>query len=759
MTVFLSAVALSLPEPALAEAASSEDIALPPVSVQRPKQVQKKRAQTKRVAPRAPAPQLPAPQAPVASAERGTGPVNGIVAHQSVSGTKTDTPIVETPQAISVVTADEIRQHSAQNVSEALRYTPGVFVEPQGASSRYEDIRIRGFEPLTFLDGLRVPRVQWWATPRIEAYGLERVEVLKGPASVIYGQTGPGGLLNLISKRPTDYAFREIELQTGSYDRLQGAFDIGGPLDKDRQFLYRLTGLIRDSDTQVDFTKDKRLFIAPAFTWRPNVDTTFTVLANYGEDKGTYPHQYVPAEGSRYFNPNGRISRHTFLGEPGFDNFQRNQFGVGYAFEHRFNDVWSVRQNLRYAGIDMSFDALRSEGLLDANEDGVPDDWRTLRRSANSLAADARNFTVDNQAQADFVTGQLKHKLLLGVDYQWMNGDYDFRYGPASSIDIFAPVYGSPVSTPTTQAGWLTETQTQLGLYVQDQIKLDRWILTLGARQDFANTKTNDKLRSTVAQRDDGAFTYRVGLGYEFDNGVVPYVSYATSFQPTLAFDAAGRQFKPTTGDQIEAGVKYQPPGYNMLLTAAVFDITQQNVVSSIPNTIFSTQTGEVRVRGFELEAKAELMPGLDVTAAYAFLDSEVTKSNNPLEIGRPNTLTPRHEASAWVNYRVQAGALAGVRVAAGVRHVGEVFGEVSSDFPVSAPAYTVFDAAVGYDFAALRPDLRGLRLDIDFKNIGDKYYVTYCYQTAFCSLAAGRTVLATLRYRWDEPRAIATRY
>ena len=680
------------------------------------------------------------PTAPIEAAERGDGPVQGFVATRSVTGTKTDTPITEIPQAISVVTQDQITEQGAQTVSEALRYTPGVLSGLNGESAHYDATQIRGFPPYQYLDGMPLPLNRAFATPRIEPYGLERIEVLKGPSSVLYGQNSPGGLINMISKRPTLTPFGEIEFQTGSYDRLQGAFDFGGPGNADKSFLYRFTGLARDADTMVNFTKDKRLFLAPSFTFR-NFDTSLTLLAQYGKDQGSYPQHYVPAQGTLFPNPHGQIPRNFFVGEPNWDRFVREQWAVGYAFEHRFNETWQFRQNLRYMAVDNYWQSHRSEGF-------IPPDLENLPRSAYSQNTDARTFTIDNQLQADFGTGPLQHKVLFGLDYFRTSGNNDFRYASPvepQPINVFNPVYNGSVP-PLVPLNKYYDTKDQLGIYVQDQIKLDRWILTIGGRHDWTEVSSVNSGPFPVPYDKAGhqASTGRAGLGYSFDNGVTPYIAAATSFEMEMGVDAAGRLFKPTTGVQYEAGIKYQPVGTKALFTAAVYDLTRQNVVSSNPDFI-STQTGEVNVRGLELEAKVSVTDKLDVIAAYTYMDSEVTKSTNPLQLGRPAPMTPRNMASGWIDYVV----LPGLKVGGGVRYVGANYSqtEAADQFPV--PSYVVYDAAVRYDFGVLDRSLKGLELRVNATNLFDKNYVTFCYQYAYCSLAPGRTVLATMAYRW----------
>lgn len=680
---------------------------------------------------------------PSEPAERGDGPVQGFVATQSVTGTKTDTPVREIPQSISVVTQDQIEAQGAQNVSQALRYTPGVFTEVNGESAHYDETRIRGFRPYLYLDGLSLPLNRYFGTPRIETWGLERVEVMRGPGSVLYGQNSPGGLINMVSKRPRDKAFGEVELQTGSYDRFQGAFDFGGPANTDKSVLYRFIGLVRDADTMVDFTKDKRQFFAPSVTFR-TMDTSLTLLGQYGRDQGAYPQYFLPAQGTLYYNPHGQIPRSRFIGEPGWDNFNHEQWSAGYEFNHRLDEVWQFRQNLRYMSVDTYWQAHRSEGL--------DPDLMTLNRGAYSQATDARNVALDNQIQGDFVTGILRHKLLVGLDYQNTRGNWDFRYafptiwgGPIAPINVFNPSYGSLPPASLAPRNNYFDTSRQTGLYAQDQIKLDRWILTLGGRHDWSDVSTTDRILNRTVGAKNQASTWRTGLGYDFAGGLTPYAAAATSFEQEVGVDALGNPFKPTTGIQYEAGVKYQPAGTKTLITAAVYDLTRQNIVTTNPVTYISTQVGEARVRGFEFEARTSMTDRLDFIATYAHTRSEITQSSNPFEIGRPLPMTPRNQASGWLDYAV----LPGLKLGGGVRYVGRNYSEVETPNPLLIPSVVLYDAMMRYDFSTLSPSLKGLELRINATNLFDKYYVTYCYQYAYCNLGPGRTVLATMSYRW----------
>lgn len=684
--------------------------------------------------------------------ETGTGPVNGYVATRSATGSKTDTPILEVPQTINVVTADQIRAQGAQSVSEALRYTAGVRTELYGGASQFDSYtQIRGFKGDLFLDGMRLPdgaATADWTTSVIEPYGLERIEVLKGPSSVLYGQSGPGGLVNMVSKRPLATPFREIQLQTGSHGGAQAAFDFSGPIDPQGQFLYRLTGLGRSSETQTDFIDDNRLFIAPAFTWRPSADTTLTVMAQYLRERdGKTSFNYLPSSGTLYPNRvNGRLPWNRYAGEPGFDRFDRDQGSVGYAFEHRFNDSLSFSQNLRYTQNDVYLRAVNRNGELLA-------DNRTLNRAAFRIDAAARAFTLDNRLEAKFGTGPLSHTALIGLDYRNETSEYDVGRGPAASIQIFNPVYGAVIADPGINFQRKDAELRQLGFYVQDQIKYERWIATLSGRYDIADTKTRTHTLTTNAlvrsKANDRAFSGRAGLSYVFDNGIAPYVSVSTSFQPTAETDFYGNAFKPLTATQYEAGIKYQPSWINASLTAAVFDIRQQNAPSADPNLAHSfarVQLGEVSVRGFDIEARAQLTEGLGLIASYALLDHEITKSTVAADIGKRLPATPMHQGSLWADYTFQGGVLAGLGLGGGIRYVGSTYDPNNT---VRIPSYTLVDASLSYDLGKLAPALDGAKLAVVAKNLFDRYYVSQCGNVPGCTLGSRRSVLATLTYRW----------
>ncbi|RJF77004.1 TonB-dependent siderophore receptor [Rhodopseudomonas palustris] len=754
-----TALGVSLP---LGEAQAQSGRDLPPVTVDAPKPQTARRAAPPQRATRAPtttrraaAPARQPAAPPVAAAanagrgiERANGPVVGYLANQSATGTKTDTPILSTPQSISVVTQAQIQAQGAQNVVEALRYTPGVTLDTYGATTFFDSFKLRGFEVPRYLDGLRLPidPGTQFAYPRIETYGLERLEVLRGPSSGLYGQTDPGGLLNMVSKRPTPYAQHEVIGTFGSFERFQGAFDSSGPIDKNGEFLYRIVGLGRSTDGQQDFVHENKAYIAPSLTWRPTTDTSLTLLSHYSNIKADGWQQYVPGGVSLLPNPYGRVPYSRYLGEPNRDGYTLEQFSVGYAFEHRFDNNLQFRSNLRYFDVSQDLGGVRSEGLLADN--------RTMLRSYNYVNSSAQNVALDNQLQADFATGPLLHKVLAGFDYQRQTSKSDYRFTMISSIDAFAPVYGAFVPSAASLSPFIATntTSSQAGLYLQDQVKYDGWTLTLTGRQDWAQAETVSTGLFPAAGtylQNDKATTGRVGLNYLFDFGLSPYVNYSSSFVPASGTDRFGATFKPTTGEGGEIGVKFKPFGSNLMLTAAVFDITQKNVLTADPaNIVFSVQTGQVRVRGFEFEARGNVTRELEIVGGYNKYDPRVTAANDGT-VGNYLLNTALDQASLWAKYTFYSGPVAGLGLGAGVRYVGTSYGNAANTILI--PSYTLFDAAISYDFQYVRPDLKGWSAQVNATNLGNHYYVSSCVTgLAYCGLGAARTVLGTLKYAWN---------
>lgn len=676
---------------------------------------------------------------------------DGMVATRSSVGSKTDTPLSEVPQSVSVVTREQMDWQGVQKMEEALRYEAGVRTELAN-DLRHQNIRIRGFSVAAsnqgiYLDGLALPS-RFYGSYDINPYSLDSVEVIRGPASVLYGQNVPGGLVNQVSKRPTDAPVREVEITSGCPARIQGAFDFGGALDKDGKVLYRLNGMLRDADTQVGFVKDKRFYIAPSLTWKVTPATTFTLLTSYQQIRAGSTDQWLPSDGTLKSTPFGKISPGFFSGEPGFDKYNKNQAMIGYAFEHKFNDALAFRQNARFSEITTDYQALISE-LGWATDDAGNPDYTRLQRYAFSSREHAHTFAIDNQLEYKMSHGIVDQKWLAGVDYQTSAFNTQLGFDmDVPPINPFDPVYGNSIASPATYSSTFQKMR-QLGLYLQDQIKIDRhWILTLGGRYDTASMSTRDDFAGSTTSQDDHAFTYRAGLAYQTDAGLTPYVSYSTSFRPQVGTNFSGEAFKPTKGKQAEVGVKYQPRGANSFVTASLFDLRQTNVLTTdLANPTFQTETGEIRSRGLELQGKLEVTRNFDLLASYTFTDMEVTKTTND-DLGKvPFAGVPRHMASLWGNYTFRVGTFAGLGFGAGARYIGATTDDgIGQTF---VPPAWLFDLAIRYDLGKADASLRGASLELNASNLFNKAYVASCNNAILCFYGPRRVVLATARYRW----------
>ncbi len=615
-----------------------------------------------------------------ATGELANGPVQGYVATRSATATKTDTPIAATAQSISVVTLDDIKARGAQSIQRALLYTPGV--TDSNDDARYDLVTIRGMETVKYRDGLRVFKAGNFADSAFDVQGLERIEVLKGPASVLYGQSSPGGIINQVSKRPALDAVNDIALTAGSFERYQGAFDIGGALNGDKTVLFRLNGMARDSNTRVEHARDDRQFIAPALSFQLGQGSTLTVLADRLQVRGT-PANYPLENFLATAYAKGRVSRSWFLGEPDFDKYDRNDTSVALLFEHAVGD-WKLNANLRKNRAEVDYRHIYA--------DQVRADGRTVERGALGFESTTDALVMDANLQGKVDTGAVAHTLLFGADYQ--NADYrqDYaRIGMAGPLDLYQPVYGGPVLLAP--PGRETQKLRQLGFYAQDQARLGAWVANLGLRHDRADTASLSGAEALSAK--DSKVSYNAGLLYTLANGVAPYVSYATSFNPVAGFGFDGGAFKPESAKQIEVGVKYQPAGHNALLTLSVFQLRNQNVSTQDPvHAGFSVQTGELQTRGLELEAKASLSRRLDVTAAYSLYDTKISESNYAPELNTSPVATNRHTASVWGDYRFAGDALQGWGAGLGVRAQGKSAGGYTG---LDSPGFAVLDATLHY--------------------------------------------------------------
>ncbi|MHA6124900.1 TonB-dependent siderophore receptor [Pseudomonas fluorescens group sp. PF-1] len=679
--------------------------------------------------------------------ESAWGPVQGYLAKRTAAGTKTDTALAEVPRSISVATREQMDDRNVHSLDDAVRYMPGITASSYGSDTRADWLRVRGFEPTQFLDGLPLPNGVY-ANPKQETWNLDRLALLRGPASSLYGQTPPGGLLDMVSRRPGAESSNEIQQQYGSDNHRQINFASTGKIDDEGQFLYSLSGVVRDSGTQIDHVDNKRYNIAPSLTWNIDEDTRFTLLTQFTRDDTGITSQFLPIQGTRIDMPFGDISHHKNLGDPDWEYYDRTYYALGYAFEHRFNDVWQFRQNLRYTKSDLSFQAI----TVGAYPFTQVDNAGNVGRSTTSTDEDISQFAVDNNFQADFDTGDIRHTLLLGLDHQRSNTHYTSIFGSAPATNVVSPSYGQTIVRPPRSSAFYDYDQKtyQTGLYIQDQMALDQWRLTLGGREDWVHTGTRffNHDDATNTERDK-KFSGNAAISYVFDNGFVPYLSYAESFQPTSKATASPTDsFKPTEGEQWELGLKYQPPGSNTLLSAAVYDLTQKNVsvtTTNADNVSITSQTGEVKVKGLELEAVSDVTENLKVIAAYTLAKSEVQKGDFK---GNRLQLMPNQQASLWADYTWHNGVLDGFGIGAGARYTGNTYGDQANTWLGKADAYTVFDAAVHYDLGRLDNSLKGASLALNATNLLDKDYISTC-DGFYCYYGDQRSVVASATYKW----------
>lgn len=672
------------------------------------------------------------------SKESATGPVPGFVARRAGSGLKSDIPLIETPQSIAVVTADQIEAQGATTLRQTVGYSAGVV--SAYFDSRVDSISARGGNVAQYQDGL-LRSYGTYNTARPDPFTLERVELVRGPASVLYGQGSLNGVLNLVSKRPQFESRRELQLQLGSHERKQLALDLTGPLSE--QWAYRLVAIKRESGTQVDHVKDDRLLLAPSLTWQPSAATSLTLQALYQRDKSGSLIGFFPWQGTRLPNGSqGQIPTSTFISEPGWDAYDSDQDSVGYLFSHRLNADWTVRQNLRHTKSAVDYRTIYTSFSTTARRPLFNADGRRVERDMVWQLNGGSMSLLDTQLEGQLRAGAWKHQLLLGLDAQKNDSTQRSFRGRAPAIDVYAPVYGN--FTPSAASALVaqpTVDQRQLGLYLQDHIKFDeRWVAVLGLRHDRAKTETQGRPEAKV---DDKATSKRAGLLYLADSGFSPYLAYTESFLPLGGVDFYGKPYKPQVGEQWEAGLKWQPADKRVSATVALYDLRDTNRKTTDPSQpLNSLQIGEVRVRGLELESAGSLdsrrWGRWDWTLGYAYTDAKISRSNAG-DQGQAVAGVARHNGSAWLTHHFSLGGRSGFSAGAGLRYLG---GSWSGTPLISTPAATLVDAMLAYEQG-------DWRLALNAVNLADKVQITQCLARGDCFYGQRRTLNATLSYRF----------
>lgn len=655
-----------------------------------------------------------------------TGPVTDFVPQATATATKTDTPILETPQSVVVVGQEQMQVTGATSLASAFNYGTGVTTFG-GEDGTGDSLLTRGFrlDPYTgtiFRDGMR------WAINVFdggqELYGLERAEVLKGPASMIYGQSGPAGILNTISKRPTPDRLREIGVEYGTNDWKVLKGDFGGPIDAAGAWSWRLTGLVRDAELNVDHVPLDRKYLAPALTWRPDDSTSLTLLANYQHDRTAYVYG-LPFSGTLFANPNGWIPRDRFVGEPGYDRYNSTLWSAGYLFEKRVSPDVTLNLNGRYYRSKVE---LPSTSVFDFEED-----MATVTRGAQDRTDRSEGLTSDSNLRFGWDLGPTAHNTLVGFDMSYGEHSTDRVNRTMAPLNLYDPVYGAK---PGEAIGtWASRERTErYGLYAQDEITWGNLIFTVGGRQDWVTY--SDRNQQTGEVYADGektdAFTGRAALVYLLPNGVAPYLSWGQSFEPVGGVNRHGTRLKPTEGTLYEAGIRWQPEGRDLLLSAALYQIDQTNVTTADPvDPNFSTQDGKARSKGVELSASGAVTDTLRVIASYAYTDATTIEAGEGGIDGARTGNTPRNTASLWGQYSLAGWGVPELSLGAGVRYVG---GSVASWSGVDVPGYTLWDASASYDFGRWKMSVNGT-------NLFDKEYLGCTY---LCFAGAPRSVIVS---------------
>lgn len=674
-----------------------------------------------------------------ASSDSATGQVDGYVAKDTGTGSKTATPLKEIPQSVSVLGREELEDRGVvTKIDEALRYTAGVATEPFGSDPDTDWFYIRGFDATqtgVFLDGLNLYTFGFGGF-QTDAYMMERVEVLKGPASVLYGGANPGGIVDLVRKRPQTEPAYSTEIGVNNFGNAFFGFDATDRLNADGTVTYRITGKVSGGDNYSDYSEDLRGFLMPQITYAPDDATSLTVYAIVSAlDQTHVGNGFLPYYGTAADAPAGapftRIDRDLFFGEPDHDYGRYDQQMFGYEVSHEFDNGWKLSQNLRYSHLDKAEELVYPYAYSPTFE---------LARLGFKHDTSVDSLNIDNRAETEFSTGAFDHSLLLGLDYKNYKIDQQQASSfPAPDLDPANPAYGDPLTTPYfTYIDSVTRMQ-QIGVYAQDQIRFgDGWLLTANGRYDYVKTESDSRLATGSYVSDEGALSGRIGLAYAFDNGLTPYVSAATFFNPLIGLSATGTPLVPEEGVQYEAGIKYEPVFFDGVLTASVFHLTKENALN--PDGFTQTQLGEVESRGIELEGKINLDQNWKLLASYTYTDMEITKEGAAAYIGKRPRLIPEHQASLWVDYTVTEGALDGVSIGGGLRYQGESAADIENTAFV--PDALIADAAIRYE-------KNGWGAALNVTNLFDKDYVKGCQGLFTCGYGDQRTVTLKLSKKW----------
>jgi iron complex outermembrane recepter protein len=625
----------------------------------------------------------------------------GFVPKAAQTASKLPMRLLETPQSVSVITRELMESRQITNLQQALQTVAGV--SPVNFGRRgFDDINVRGFRSSEsiLIDGLVQSPGMW---TRLNAYGYERFEVLRGPASVLYGQIQPGGIVNAISKRPREEAFRELALEAGGFGLRQLGFDVNQPLSDNGRTALRLNAQAAHSDDPTDFVYRRDRWAAPSLSIDLGADADLVIGASYSQSEWLRQQGVTPF-GTLLPNPNGPIPLSRFTGEPSFGPYDIEQRTFGWTFEKRFTDALVLRHAARYESEDGV-----GRGVFNAT---LQSNRRLQNRTATQQFMDYDLWATDSSLLTRFDTGTVHHQLVAGLDARHGTSLVASRSCTIGALDLYQPVYGVSASCPTALSSDAPSTLTVKALYAQDQLKFGKsWTALLGVRYDDTRDDTTDRVRNTRRILDDDATTWSFGLVNEFEPGWAAYASWGESFRPITGSTFAGAPFVPELGKQIELGVKHEALNGRITAALSAFELTRENLTTADPlHPGFSIQTGEQRARGIEFELAALLPHGVKLTSSYAYTDAEVTRDNNGAIVGLPVNLTPKHTSALWAQWTLPW--LPKLALGLGGRHVSEQIGAL----PFTLPGYGVVDASLSYS------DPR-FRVTFGVKNLTDRTY------------------------------------
>lgn len=614
-----------------------------------------------------------------------TGEQDGYNVPDASVGTRTDTPLRDIPQSIQVVPQQVIKDQQATRLTEVLKNVPGVVVGGRSPRDPLNIYTIRGFSAFsdTLLNGVQdrsIGSVGFGSNANVE-----RVEVLKGPASVLFGQGGLGGVVNIVTKQPLRDPFYSVEASAGNYNAYNGAIDLSGPLNDSKTVLYRLNASAGTTESFIDFYNQQEYLIAPSISWQISDRTKLTLEASYSLAQGPYDFG-IPAQGSILPNPNGEIPRNRFLSEPGFNNAANGAFRIGYNFEHRFSENWQARSVFQ-----TSLFHLRRNIVFPF---GLEDDLRTVGRGIEDFDYDENAYNLDNYVVAKLTTGSIKHQLVAGFNLSRTDTNTNDIYSDTTPLDIFNPVYGNITENFLPDYNYQSR-QQQLGFYIQDQITLaENLKVLLGGRYDIANSKFRDLFNQTSDFSQAEAFSPRVGIVYQPIQPLSLYASYSRSFNSGSSAFGVGTP-QPERGTQYEIGVKADLSN-RLAATLAFYDLTRTNLPTSDPNDPRLTiLVGEQRSRGIEFDVSGEILPGWNIIAGYAYTDAVITEDND-LPVGNQLNNVPKHALNLWTTYEIQSGSLKGLGFGLGAFFYGDRKADLV-DNTVELPSYIRTDAAIYY--------------------------------------------------------------